>query len=195
MLGYIIIGVFVLIFASLAVLYFINSKKIKKASKAKAKKDDASKKPDEKAEKVEVKSEVIKGNPVENAIKSANAEQEMEEAFRRIDEQKKLYDLEVSLKASQKTGRLQVDRGDFKTDLQKTLEQNTISSQTNKLESETRQMGHEGPDAIASQDQISSNDKQQTLQQDKIVSISQEIENLSPELKAILIDNLLDKKY
>ena len=180
---FIIIGVFVLIFVFLAVLYYVNGKKIKGKQ---TKKEEQKKEKSEK--KIEVKAEMLKETPIETAIKEANIESHMEEAFKKIEDERKMFE-EKNEGLNRRKSRLTVERDDFKTELQKSLEIAKISSETNVLKSQTAKMDYEteankNTEAEVTKDEI-----------DKSKSLAEEIEKLSPEMKAILIDNLLNKKY
>ena len=161
MIGYIIIGVFAVVILYITILYFINSKKIKNAqSKAQAKdakageKKDASK-TDGAGKKVEVKSEVIKGSYKDASIEDLNkqSQQAVIEAFKKIDEAEKAFESRKQTKGYNDNGRLKLDRSNFKSELQKSLENAKISSETNKMKFETAKMGMEGEPETSEQKQ------------------------------------------
>ena len=202
MIEYIFIGVFVGIFLLLILTYFINSKKINKNNKKPEKKDvktiEKTKKDDKKtdAEKVEVPSELSKEKPIDKAIDEANYEYHMKEAFEKIEQEKN--DFEKSSKIEIGGSRLKLERGDFKTELQKSLETNTISSQTNIISSATAKMDYEissekKEDKIDIDKQIAEEYEKEHAKNQK--SLANEINNLSTEAKVILINDVLKKKY
>ena len=203
MLEYILIAVLAGIFLLLLLTYFINSKKIQKKAKAKEKSNDKPKeksKTDEKKdpnEKVEVPSVISSEKPVEKAIKEANAEYHIKEAFEIIEQERIAYE-NSSRPSHTSSGRLKLDRGEFKSELQKSLEQNVISSDTNVISSATAKMDYE----MSSQQVEQNSDVEKQIAEDymkshtsKNGSLADEIVNLSPEAKAILLNDVLNKKY
>lgn len=203
MTEYILIGVLVGIFLILLLTYFMNSKKINKKSKSKDKVLDKLKDKDKKDEikdpneKVEVPSEIINEKPIDKAIKEANAEYHMNEAFEKIEQERIAFE-NYSRPSHSSTGRLKLDREEFKSELQKSLEQNTISSETNVISSATAKMDFE----ISSQPNNQNVDVEKQIAEDYMKSHSEkkgtladEIINMSPEAKAILLNDVLNKKY
>lgn len=197
MIGYIIIGVFAIVILYIAILYFVNSKKIKKAqSKATAKdakageKKDASK-ADGAGKKVEVKSEVVKGSYKDASIEDLNrqSQQAVIEAFKKIDEAEKAFESRKQTKGYNDNGRLKLDRSNFKSELQKSLENAKISSETNKMKFETAKMGEEGIP------QTSNDTQTPAKKQARATTLGEEINNMSPELKTVLLNDILNKKY
>ena len=193
MIGYIIIGIFAVIFVYIMSLYFINSRKIKKKNIEKTKKEEKEK---EKNEKVEVKSEITTGSPLEKAINEANdysKSTEIEQAFRQIDAQREAYE-KTNVKGQRYRG-LRKDRENFKTELQMAMETNRMAMEDNRISSETNVIGKEGP----SQEQIDrTNNAIAKEKENKNISdetIANEISKMSPEAKVILINDILGKKY
>lgn len=194
MIGYIIIGVFAVIFLYIMALYFINSRKIKNKNVQKAEKAEKTEK--DKNEKVEVQSEISSGNPLEKAIKETNDysnNTEIEQAYKQIDAQREAFE-----KTNSKTFRyrgLRKDRDNFKTELQMAMETNQMAMEHNRISSETNVIGKEGP----SKAQIDRTNLEIELENQKKVSkettIAQEINKMSPEAKAVLINDILGKKY
>ena len=192
MAGYIIIGVFGAIFLFILILYMINTKKINKKVQKTKEKEKVEK---EKHEKVEVESEITKEKPLDAAIAQANIDYHVKEAFERIEQER--IEFEKDSKRGSEGGRLKLDRGDFRTELQKSLETNIISSETNVISSDTAKMDYE----------ISSEKKEEKVDIDKQIAeehendkdksktLLDEINNLSPEAKSILINDILKKKY
>lgn len=169
MIGYIIVGLVVLIFAYIFILYYVNSKKIKKKQAKKAepdKKAEADKKSAEtKQNKVEVKSQVIKGTMFEEAVKQAEEagykynDKEYQSVYKRAD-----------------NSRLKLEREEFISEIKK-ADAGRLQPQKLKLDRE------EGPT------------KNKTSKKAQKESIDEQIKNLSPELKAILLNDVLNKKY
>ena len=203
MIEYIIIGVLAFIFLTLVLTYFMNSRKINKNAKPKFKTEDKPKeevKKEEKKdpdEKVEVPSEITKEKPVERAINEANTEYHMKKAFEIIEQERIAFENDAKQNKNS-TSRLKLDRGEFKSELQKSLEKRTISSETNVISSATAKMDFE----ISSQSGDDSVDVDKQIAEDyvkthntKIESIADEIRNMSPEARAILLTDILNKKY
>ena len=194
----------------IAVLYCINSVKINKKAK-KAEKPKEAKKEEEKKtdEKVEVKPEISAEKPIERAIKEANVEFQIKEAFEKIEQER--IDYEKTAKVTDKSigGKLKLDRGDFRTELQKTLEdngtyeRNVISSETNRMKSETAQMDYEiRPQSIANVTENYENDIDKQIaeeymnnHQPRQKTLKEEINGMSPEAKAMMLNDLLKRKY
>lgn len=196
MIEYILIGTFVGIFLLMLLTYFINSKKINKSSKKLQKENKDDKKDDNK--KVEVPSEMSAQKPVDKAISEANYEYNMKEAFEKIEQQRAEY--ENTPKSVKDNSRLKLDRGEFKTELQRSLEANTISSETNIISSSTAKMDFE----ISSQSkegnvnidkQIAEEYEKEHSKSQKLKNLAEEINNMSPQAKAVLINDILNKKY
>lgn len=192
MIGYILIGAFAIVLIYIAVLYSINSKKIKKQQEQKTKKEvekaDAQDKAKQKAEsgakeKVEVKSTVVQGTVADEALKEAEYENNLKEAFEKVE--KDVAKQEDTSKLARE--RLSRNKEMFTTELDQ--RQTTISSFTNI-------MGHEGPDAetIAKiNKEIADEDKAEQKPQKS--SLKSEVDNLSPEMKALLLNDILNRKY
>ena len=185
MIVYITVGILLLIAIYIVILYCKNSKKIKKAEElknAKMPKDKNSvassgeevKKEDKvqtKANNVEVQSQIIKGTMFEEAIKEAEKSGYSYKTNNDVGVQRK------------DTSRLKVDRENYVSEIEKnmgsSISQRHISSETNKI-------GHEGPTTL-------------TVQKDEIEKksdeVSNDIKNLSNELKALLVNDVLNRKY
>ncbi|MGN1212649.1 MAG: hypothetical protein ACI4TZ_01285 [Christensenellales bacterium] len=178
MVGYIIIGITILVLLYIAILYFVNSKKIKQNQSKKkeetTKKEEVKEKPaSTKPAVVEVKSQVIKGTMFEEAVKEAEkqgykyedsyADQSYEKVYGRVD-----------------NSRLKLEREEFIPEI-KRAEYNRLKPE--RLVSERQ----EGPDIM---------DKStQKISQEKLKSLGVEINDLSPELKALLVNDVLNRKY
>src|SRR5574344_807713 len=139
---YIFIGIIALIGIYICLLFLKSNKKIKASQKAKTvekeKTDD--KKSDTtanaKSGKVEVKSEVIKESPIEKAIKEANEQNKINESFQKLAPQSN-----IEVEKSKQGNRLELDRSEFRTELEKNSPRHTISSETNILKSEKQEIG------------------------------------------------------
>ena len=203
MIGYVIIGVAAFIFLFLILTYFIKSKVLEEKIKEKKKIEEKAKEKDKKeekkdpSEKVEVPSELSKENPFDKAIKEANAEYHMKEAFEIIEQERIAFE-NSSRPSHSATGRLKLDREEFKSELQKSLENNTISSETNVISSATAKMDYE----ISSQPKSQDTDVEKQIAEEYVKnhnlssgSIADEIRNMSPEAKAILLNDVFNKKY
>jgi len=193
-LEYFFIGFFVIISVFILVFYTINTVKMNKVQKKVAEKKKAEEK--KKDEKIEVPAEQSKEKPVEKAIKEANIEFQIKEAFERIEQER--VEFENVPKNRNIGGKLQLDRGEFKTELQKSLETNKISSETNTISSATAKMDFEVKD-LKTNEQIDV-DKQIAEEylknhdgQNK--TLSDELKDMSPEMKAIMLNDILNKKY
>lgn len=192
MIGYILIGAFAIVLIYIAVLYSINSKKIKKQQEQKTKKEvekaDEQDKAKQKAEsgakeKVEVKSTVVQGTVADEALKEAEYQNNLKEAFEKVE--KDVAKQEDKSKLSRE--RLSRNEEMFTTELDQ--RQTTISSFTNT-------MGHQGPDAesIAKiNKEIADEDRAE--QKPQKPSLKSEVDNLSPEMKALLLNDILNRKY
>lgn len=192
MIGYILIGAFAIVLIYISVLYFINSKKIKKQQGQKTKKEvekaDKQDKAKQKAEsgakeKVEVKSTVVQGTVADEALKEAEYENNLKEAFEKAEKDV------AKQKDTSKLARERLSRNKemFTTELDQ--RQTTISSFTNII-------GHEGPDAetIAKiNKEIADEDKAE--QKPQKPNLKSEVDNLSPEMKALLLNDILNRKY
>ena len=180
---FIIIGVFVLVFAYIGILYLINSRKQKNKS-TKVEKPEVK---EDVAKKIELKSEIIKEKPVETALSEATIEYEINEAIQKTSEQTDIF--EETNKKPGRVGRLQVDRSDFvSTRRSRQSSNSTLSNKT--LKSETAVIGVEGP-SKETQEPVKRDVEDTTSQK----TIADEINNMSPEVKAILINDILNKKY
>lgn len=191
MIGYIILGILALIFIYITVLYFVNSKKINKDQKQKKDSEkksvviaSESKKEPEQKNKVEVNSEMLSATPIEQAINEEKDSNKLKSEFQKVQ-------AEIEKERAIQGNRLYRDKDMFKTNLEgkKTTLEKTISSQTNVI-------GEEGP----SEAQIDETDKEikeeNTKNENNSDSIADEINNISPELKAILMSSdILNKKY
>ena len=196
-LEYIIIAIFAVLILYVGLVYVINSIKMKR--KAKPKTEEKPKttsvvtqtkpttKPSGEIGKVEVKSEILTEKPVEKAIKETNLDYQINEAFEKINAERDEY-----LRHTQKVGRigrLKVDRSEFNPELKATK-----YIKRNVLKSETAEIGHEGPSKRA----YPSRDEKKDLNEQTDATaktIADEINNMSPEAKAILINDILNKKY
>lgn len=192
MIGYILIGAFAIVLIYISVLYFINSKKIKKQQGQKTKKEvekaDKQDKAKQKAEsgakeKVEVKSTVVQGTVADEALKEAEYENNLKEAFEKVEKDV------AKQKDTSKLARECLSRNKemFTTELDQ--RQTTISSFTNT-------MGHEGPDAeIIAKINKEIADEDKAEQKPQKPSLKSEVDNLSPEMKALLLNDILNRKY
>ena len=174
MIEFIIIGLVAIVLLYIVILYCVNSKKIKQ----KQNKTDSEKKADKNVQKstdtkpkvVEVKSQVIKGTMFEEAVKEAE-----KSGFN--------YDAMCEPETASKpkdNSRLKLDREQFVSEIKMADKQRL---QAQKLMPERP----EGPS-------ITSNKKQTSNKQNK-ESFGEQINNLSPELKALLMNDVLNKKY
>ena len=193
-LEYILIGSVALISLFILVFYSINTRRInKKQTKVPEKKKVEEKTKDE---EIEVPAEQTAEKPVEKAIKEANIDYQIKEAFERIEQERIEY--ENVPKNRSIGGKLQVDREGFKTELQKSLEINKISSDTNVISSATAKMDYETADA-QTQEQVDV-DKQIAEEymknhEKKNKSLGDELKSMSPEMKTIMFNDILNKKY
>ena len=194
-LEYIILGVFGIAILYVVVVYIFNSIKMKNKNKPKNEEKPKTTsvvtqtkpttKPSGENGKVEVKSEILTEKPVEKAIKETNLDYQINEAFEKINAEREEY-----LRHTQKVGRigrLKVDRSEFNPELKATK-----YMKRNVLKSETAEIGHEGPSKKASTE----DKKDLNVQTDATAqTIADEINNMSPAAKAILINDILNKKY
>ena len=198
-LEYILIAAFALVFSFIFLVYYINTLKMKKKSQPKAeksKKPEEAAKPKKEAEqpkkddggKVEVQSEVLTEKPVDTAKKEANIEYEINAAFEKINDEKEEYE-RINQKVG-RVGRLQVDRSDFNREIKSTR----VKSNRNVLKSETAEIGHEGPTKRSYPSRDDKKDLNEATDP-TVQTIADEINNMSPEAKAILINDILNNKY
>ena len=198
-LEYFFIGFFALISLFILVFYIINSVKINKKQKKvleNKKTEEKNKEEKSKDEKIEVPAEQSVEKPVERAIKEANIEFQIKEAFERIEQERVEYENAPKNRAI--GGKLQLDRGEFKTELQKSLETNKISSETNTISSSTAKMDFEMKDfktdeQVDVEKQIAEEYMKKQENQNK--TLGDELKEMSPELKAIMLNDILNKKY
>ena len=196
---YLIIGFFAIaiLYVLLVYIFGIIKQKIKNKQITNEKSKPAEKpaqKPTQKPSKsdegkIEVEHEVLTEKPIDNAIKDANIQYQINEAFEKINAEKDEY--ERSNQKTTRTGRLQVDRSDFNSELRSTR---NAKSKRNMLKSEYVEIGHEGPTKRA----YPSKDEKKDLNEatdPTAQTIADEINNMSPEAKAILINDILNKKY
>lgn len=170
MIGYILIAIVVVAVLYIVIQYSINTKKInsqkksekKSEVKPKNKIDATEQKPAE--NKVEVKSTIINGTALENAMMEA----EKQTNKTTIETENQTKSMTKNSRADK--SRLKLDREDFVSEIQK---QKILEKKIVETESGTSNQNAE-------------NDNN---------SISEELKNLSPELKAILINDILNKKY
>ena len=194
-LEYFFIGFFALISLFILIFYIINTVKMNKTQKkVTEKKMTEEKKKDD--DKIEVPAEQSKEKPVEKAIKEANIEFQIKEAFEKIEQESVEY--ENFPKNRTIGGKLQVDRGEFKTELQKSLETNKISSETNTISSSTAKMDFEMKDfktneQIDVEKQIAEEYIKKQENQNK--TLGDELKDMSPEMKAMMLNDILNKKY
>ena len=193
MIGYIILGIFAVILLYIVALYFINSKKIKSKNKDKVEKE---KKEDKKSEKVEVTSEISGKTPLEQAVIEASQyskNTEIEEAYKKMEDQRKVFESHNQKIIRERTFRK--DRDHFKTELQMAMETNKMAMENNIISSDTNVIGKEGP----SQKQIDETNRAIAKEHEQShvtdESIANEIRKMSPEAKAVLINDILGKKY
>jgi len=190
MIGYIIIGIFASIVVYIAILYFVNSKKMKnKAQKSVEKAKQALR--DEPKKDVEVESSMSGKTPIEIAIMEENSKinkTEIEQAFLRIEDQRLEYEKYVGNKNKR--------NGKYLTELEQSLENDSTGFyRTKHMSSETAIIGREGP-SKESIDRVNQEISKENISQDEIDrSLANEINNLSPELKAVLLNDILSKKY
>jgi predicted membrane protein len=175
---YVIIGIFAVIFIFIFALYFINSKKINKAKKAEEAKKDGGTGEDK---KVEVKSTVIQGSALENAI----AEQED------ANDTSNNVDATEPAKVEQKrvdNSRLKLDREEFVSEIRKSTD--IGETKRVRLSSETNKIGKEGPDIV-----ITESDEAEKKSENSSKTFADEMKSLSPEMKALLLNDILNRKY
>ena len=192
-LEYFFIGFLALISLLILVFYIINTIKINKSQKKVAEKKKAE---ENKDEKIEVTVEQTQEKPMEKAIKEANIEYQIKEAFEKIEQERVEY--ENAPKNKNVNGKLQLDRGEFKTELQKSLETYKISSDTNVISSSTQQMNFEmSNDKTNEQFDIEKQIAEEYMkkQENQKKTLSEELKEMSPELKTIMINDILNKKY
>lgn len=176
MIGYIFIGIIAIVLIYIVVLYFKNSKKIKVAKKPVEKKDD--KKNNTKSgttDKIEVKSQIT-AHPLHEEMSELEFRSRLKEEF----DEAKDHIRQVEI-----TNRLKYDRPEFKSELQAYKEY-----QNSKITSS------EGP----SQEQIDKinseiESKKNAEQNKKVQTIKDEMAKLSPELRTILVNDILNSKY
>lgn len=187
MIEAIIIVAIALILIYIVVLYKKNSKKIKSDKDKSGTKNDAKKAEDAgkgattSGQKVEVESKIIKGTMFEEAIREA--------------EQNGYTYQKPSAQTKVDNSRLKLDRENFVGEIQKTMEVSKIKQQS--LKSHTNKIGVEGPtkaagEAQATQQQVQKNQAEQAATK---TDVSAEIKGLSPELKALLVNDMLNRKY
>ena len=184
MIGYIMIGIFAVVLIYIIALYFKNSKKIKGSGKKPDAK--ATKSPEKKEEKVEVESTITKKVPLEQSIIEENsriAKNEIESAFSQIEAQRQAYEDSLTSKNS--------DTDKSMTELERSMKNDSSMMKRKHLRSETAKIGVEGP---TKQIEDATEAKKENAD-DLSKSIASEIQNLSPELKAILMNDILNKKY
>ena len=192
MIGYILIGAFAIVLIYIAVLYSINSKKIKKQQEQKAQKEAEKSKEQDQAkqkaesgakEKVEVKSTVVQGTVADEALKEAEYQNNLKEAFERVEKNVESQNSSSRLERE----RLSRNKEMFTTELDH--QQTTISSFTNT-------MGHQGPDAETIE-RINKEiaDEKNAEQKLEKPSLKSEVDNMSPEMKALLLNDILNRKY
>lgn len=186
---WIIISAFVVVFAILFVWFMLNSTKINKNDPKKSSTPKSNP-----TEKVKVESKITKESPIDIAIKEQNKSlsgAEIQQAFNMIDAERKAYE---SLQRGKSTSRLQVDRGDNRSEIEIMMAEGQVLSSRNHLKSETNIIGVEGPSAeqIA---KVNAEIDSEGMTKPTAPGISKQIENLSPELKAVLLNDILNKKY
>ena len=186
MIGYIMIGVFAIVLIYIVALYLKNSKKIKSSLKKPDAKANSS--PEKKDEKVEVKSTISKKTSLEQSIIEENSrisKNEIESAFSQIEAQKQAYEDSLANKNS--------DSDKSMTELEKSIQRDfNFTMKKKHLRSETAKIGIEGPTKHAEEKQ---EEKPKEKNEDINKSLANEIQNLSPELKAVLMNDILNKKY
>lgn len=199
---WIIIGAIVFVALCIAIMYFINSKKINKGSdKSKEKLDKKEEKakteaPKSKDEKVEVESKITAESPIETAMKEANKssaarDADMLQAFEVINNQAEQYEHTQRLQK----GKLKFQREKFVSQIQQSIQENNYDSVRNHLKSETATIGHEGPTVKQLDSQNVKSEDEQNKEIAKEKTLADEISNLSPEMRAILINDILNNKY
>lgn len=199
---WIIIGALAFVVVCIAIMYFINSKKIKKNSgkvedkKGKKSKNTKGDEPKSKDGKIEVESKITAESPLETAIKEENKssavrDADMVQAFEMINKQAEQYETTQKLQK----GKLKFQREKFVSQIQQSIEENGYDSVRNHVKSETATIGKEGP-TIKQLDP--ENIKKDNLSKDELSkekTIADQISNLSPEMRAILINDILNNKY
>ena len=194
---YFIIGFFAVAIAYVALVYVLNMVKQKRKNKPKEDgkpKSDSSKttKPEKSNKtdggKVELEHEVLTEKPIDLAVKEANIEYQINEAFEKINAEKDEF--EKSSQKPARTGRLQVDREGFEAEL-RASRGSRLRRKT--LKSETAEIGHEGPSQRA--DSSVENAEEHAQTDESLQTIADEINNMSDEAKVILINDILNKKY
>ena len=192
-LEYFFIGFLALISLLILVFYIINTIKINKSQKKVAEKKKAE---ENKDEKIEVTVEQTQEKPMEKAIKEANIEYQIKEAFEKIEQERVEY--ENAPKNKNVNGKLQLDRGEFKTELQKSLETYKISSDTNVISSSTQQMNFEmSNDKTNEQFDMEKQIAEEYMkkQENQKKTLGDELKDMSPEMKAMMLNDILNKKY
>ena len=192
---WIIIGAFAFVILCIAVMYFINGRKIKKNSgKSLDKKSDSKAKveiPKAKDGKVEVESKLTSEKPIETAIKEANqsiGQTDIEKAFDAINKGAESFDATQKLQK----GKLKFQREKFKSQIQQSIEEGDVYAERKHLKSETAVIGQEGP----TEKKLTNKSEEITPKDvDQEKSIAEQISNLSPEMRAILINDILNNKY
>lgn len=184
---WIIISAFVVVFAILFVWFMLNSAKINKNDPKKSSTPKSN-------PTVKVESKITKESPIDIAIKEQNKSlsgAEIQQAFNMIDAERKAYE---SLQRGKSTSRLQVDRGDNRSEIEIMMAEGQVLSSRNHLKSETNIIGVEGPSAeqIA---KVNAEIDSEGMTKSTDPSVSEQITNLSPELKAVLLNDILNKKY
>ena len=179
-LEFILIGALALISLFILVFYIINTVKMNKKQKKVAEKKKIEEKV--KDEKIEVSAEQSKEKPVEKAIKEANIEYQIKEAFERIEQERIEY--ENVPKNRSIGGKLQVNREEFKTELQKSLEISKISNEMR---------DNQAKEQVDVDKQIA--EEYMKNQEKKKKSLGDELKDMSPEMKTIMFNDILNKKY
>ena len=175
MIGYIILAVFVLFMIGLIALYFVNSRKIKKAEVKKSKKEDV--KTEEKKEKVVVPSTRTEGMPNFEAMQQAEAENRVKET------------VEIATHSNGKA--LTKTKLQKEVDLGETYIRKRMKSEITKMSSETNIIGNEGSDELF--ETKNKNEKSKTDKQSNN-NLQGQINKLSPKMKAMLFNDILNKK-
>ena len=175
MIGYIFIGIIAIVLIYIVVLYFKNSKKIKAAKKPIEKKDD--KKTNTKSsttDKVEVKSQIT-SHPLQEEMSELEFRSRLKEEFGEAKDHIR----------QDESNRLKYNRPEFKSELQAYKEYQ--NSKKNSSEGPSQEQIDKVNSEISSRKNAEKNKKVQT--------IKDEMAKLSPELRTILVNDILNRKY
>lgn len=219
MVEYIMIGIFVVVVLSIVILYCINSKKIKKNREqeekiAQAQKEKEAKakavKTDETKDNVVIDSKIIKVTPIVEALdeyekesddinievastndktKTEGVKTNLEGVKSNIEGIKSYLEREQERQGT----RLKLDRSDFRSELQRN---NMTDIQNEMISSQYNEIGKEGPSKSQIDETNAEIEKEsETSSDDENTSeIAKEFKKLSPRMKAMMIDDIWNKK-